>query len=139
MHLTARSGTLVAMNVDRMLADARDAIDRVDPQDLAAEHAAGALVIDIRPSEQRLRDGELVGAVVVDRNVLEWRLDVTSTWKLDRITSPDQRIVLVCHQGYASSLAAATLRELGMTQVADLAGGVEALLAAGVDPLTALR
>jgi rhodanese-related sulfurtransferase len=110
--------------IDELLAAARRRIDRVEPADLAAEMAAGALVVDTRPFEQRARDGELPGAVVIDRNVLEWRLDPTSP---DRIpeTAYDRRIIVVCRQGYSSSLAAATLVDLGLTRAADLIGGYE--------------
>ena len=112
--------------VDRLLERARERLDRVRPEDLDAEVARGALVVDVRPVEQRERDGELPGAVVVDRNVLEWRLDPTSPHRLDVVTSADQRIVLVCNEGYSSSLAAATLRELGLSRATDLVGGFQA-------------
>ncbi len=115
--------------IDRLLADARAGLDRVDPADLADEVAAGALVIDTRPLEQRQRDGELAGAVVLDRNVLEWRLDPTSPFRISEVTSADQRIVIVCNEGYSSSLAAATLRRLGLTRATDLVGGFQALRA----------
>ena len=114
--------------VDRLLERAREHLDRVRPPDLAAEIAQGALVVDVRPVEQRDRDGALPGAVVVDRNVLEWRLDPSSPDRLDVVTSADQRVVLVCNQGYASSLAAATLRELGLRRATDLVGGFQAWL-----------
>ncbi|MFI5101222.1 MAG: rhodanese-like domain-containing protein [Actinomycetes bacterium] len=113
--------------IDRLLATARAGLDRVDPADLADEVAAGALVIDTRPLEQRQRDGELAGAVVVDRNVLEWRLDPTSPFRISEVASADQRIVIVCNEGYSSSLAAATLRQLGLTRATDLVGGFQAL------------
>ncbi|MGH3360999.1 MAG: rhodanese-like domain-containing protein [Nocardioides sp.] len=112
--------------VDALLAWARGPLDRVQPEDLAAEVAAGAVVIDIRPAEQRERDGALPGAVVVDRNVLEWRLDPTSPHRLRVATSPRVRYVLVCNEGYGSSLAAATLQQLGLTRATDLVGGFQA-------------
>ena len=111
--------------VDRLLAAARAGMDRVEPADLAAEVAAGALVVDIRPADQRARDGDLPGAVVIDRNVLEWRLDPTSPHRIAE-TAPDRRVVLVCNQGYSSSLAARTLRDLGLTRATDLVGGFQA-------------
>ncbi len=110
--------------VDRMLAAAREGLDRVDPADLADEAAAGALVVDIRPAEQRLRDGELPGAVVIDRNVLEWRLDPTSPHCIPE-AHPDRRVVIVCDEGYGSSLAAHTLRDLGLSRATDLVGGYQ--------------
>lgn len=110
--------------VDRVLAEARAGLDRVLPEDLDAEVGAGALVVDIRPVEQRERDGDLPGAVVIDRNVLEWRLDPTSPYRIAE-TAHDRRIILVCNEGYGSSLAARTLRELGLTRATDLVGGFQ--------------
>jgi rhodanese-related sulfurtransferase len=108
-----------------MLAEVRDGLDRVAPADLAAVQAAGALVVDMRPADQRLRDGELPGAVVIDRNVLEWRLDPTSPHRLPIADDPARRIVLVCTEGYSSSLAAHTLQQLGLPNATDLCGGYE--------------
>jgi len=115
--------------VDGLLARARSRLDRVAPEDLAAEAAAGAIVVDIRPVEQRLRDGELPGAVVIDRNVLEWRLDPTSAFRLSFADDPDARVIVVCNEGYASSLAAATLQDLGLRRATDLAEGYQGWLA----------
>jgi rhodanese-related sulfurtransferase len=112
--------------ISRLLEESRRGLDRVDPVDLAAVQAAGALVVDTRPVEQRRRDGELPGAVVIDRNVLEWRLDPTSPHRLAVADDPERRIVLVCHQGYSSSLAACTLQQLGLVNATDLRGGYEA-------------
>ena len=102
---------------------------RVDVDDLAAEVAAGALVVDIRPEHDRRAEGELPGAVVIERNVLEWRLDPTSGHHLPE-ASVDRRVILVCNEGYASSLAAATLIDLGITAATDLVGGYRAWAAA---------
>src|ERR1700712_2007180 len=113
--------------VDRILSQARAGLDRVAVADLAAEVAAGALVVDTRPVEQRSRDGELSGALVVDRNVLEWRLDPTSPHRLPEADAR-RRVILVCNEGYASSLAAATLRRLGLDDATDLDGGFQAWL-----------
>jgi rhodanese-related sulfurtransferase len=123
-----------ASAVDVLLAQARAGLDRVAPQDLAAEVAAGALVVDIRPAEQRARDGALPGALVIDRNVLEWRLDPTSAYCIPQVRDAQQRVILVCNEGYGSSLAAATLRGLGLRQATDLAGGFQALLASAPGP-----
>jgi rhodanese-related sulfurtransferase len=115
--------------VDRVLWEARTRIGpRIAADDLSTALAGGALVIDIRPSEQRRRDGELEGAVVVDRNVLEWRLDPTSPHRLPVMNDPDRQVIIVCNEGYASSLAAATLTEVGLTNVTDLDGGFQAWL-----------
>jgi rhodanese-related sulfurtransferase len=122
----------VVAAVDLLLEEARAGLDRVAPADLAAEAAAGALVVDTRPVEQRARDGELPGAVVVDRNALEWRLDPSCPYRLGLTEDPDRRVVLVCDEGYSSSLAAATLQRLGLRRATDLVGGFQALLAHGI-------
>jgi rhodanese-related sulfurtransferase len=111
--------------VDELLADARRGLDRVPPDAIGAERDAGALIVDIRPVEQRRRDGDFPGAVVIDRNVLEWRLDPASPDRIEQ-TAYDRRIIVVCNEGYQSSLAAATLRELGLHRATDLVGGFQA-------------
>ena len=118
-------------SIDRLLERARNRLQRVEPGQLQAEVEAGAVVVDIRPADQRVRDGELPGALVVDRNVLEWRLDPTSPHRLPGMDDPGARIVIVCNEGYASSLAAAALQELGLSRATDLVGGFQAWLAAG--------
>lgn len=114
-------------DIDDLLGQARAAIaPRAAPTDLAGVWRDGGLVVDIRPSELRARDGELPGALVIDRNVLEWRLDPTSPHRRPEVVDHHQRIVLVCDEGYASSLAAATLRQLGLRNATDLVGGYQA-------------
>ena len=108
---------------DDLVNRARARIDRVHPADLDAIAAQGGLIIDIRPSEQRRREGELDGALVIERNVLEWRLDPTGAHRIPEVTGYDQRVVVVCSAGYASSLAAASLADLGFEHAADLDGG----------------
>jgi rhodanese-related sulfurtransferase len=112
-------------SIDRMLAAARAGLDRVEPGDLAREVAGGALVVDIRPAANRASEGELPGAVVVERIHLEWRLDPTSEHRIPE-AGADRRVILVCNEGYSSSLAAATLRQLGVARATDLAGGYRA-------------
>ena len=113
--------------VERSLADARTLIaPRVVPSGLAEERRAGALVVDIRPAGLRVRDGALEGAEIVERNVLEWRLDPTSAHRLEEMDARHRRVIIVCDEGYASSLAAAALVELGLTNVTDLEGGYQA-------------
>jgi rhodanese-related sulfurtransferase len=112
--------------IDELLARARHRLIRVPPEALASERAAGALVVDTRPIAQRERDGEMAGAIVVDRNVLEWRLDPASPHRISEVTSYDVRIILVCNEGYSSSLAALTLQELGLHRASDLIGGYQA-------------
>jgi rhodanese-related sulfurtransferase len=120
--------------IDRILEDARSGLDRVEARDLDAEVAAGALVVDTRPVEQRERDGSLPGAVVVDRNVLEWRLDPTSPDRIPEATDVGRRVIVVCNEGYSSSLAAATLQQLGLERATDLVGGYQAWLSVGHRP-----
>ena len=111
--------------IDDILAAARARLDRVEPKDLAGELAAGALVVDTRPVEQRERDGALPGAIVIDRNVLEWRLDPASPNRIPQ-ASYERRVIIVCNEGFSSSLAAATLRDIGVARATDLAGGFQA-------------
>ncbi len=119
--------------IDDLLAEARARLDRVPAARLEEEMRAGALVVDIRPVEQRRRDGELEGATVVDRNVLEWRLAPDSDAReLD--VDPHTRVILVCNQGYQSSLAAATLQRLGLPRATDLIGGYQAWIGGPFDP-----
>jgi rhodanese-related sulfurtransferase len=113
--------------IDEILATARAKLDRVQPEDLAGELAAGALVVDTRPVEQRERDGALPGAIVIDRNVLEWRLDPACPNRIPE-ASYDRRVIVVCNEGFSSSLAAATLRDIGVMRATDLAGGFQAWL-----------
>ena len=112
--------------IDKLLAHARSNLDRVPVEDLADEVAGGAILIDIRPLEQRRRDGDMPGAVVIDRNVLEWRLDPTSPDRLPIATGTDVRLIIVCNEGYSSSLAAHTLQMLGLVNATDLIGGYQA-------------
>ncbi len=114
--------------ISRLLGQTRQGLSRVEPEDLDAVRADGALVVDIRPVEQRQRDGELPGALVIDRNVLEWRLDPTSPSRLPLDVTASTRIVIVCNEGYSSSLAAHTLQLLGLEQATDLTGGYQAWL-----------
>jgi rhodanese-related sulfurtransferase len=113
--------------VDGMLESARARLPgRVAPEHLTEVLASGALVVDTRSEAQRRRDGELPGAVVVERNVLEWRLDPSSPHRLPDVTGHDQVIVVVCDEGFASSLAAASLQDLGLVNATDLDGGYQA-------------
>jgi len=118
--------------IDRLLAEARAQLVRPGPRQAAEQLRRGALLVDTRPVEQRRRDGEIPGAVVIDRNVLEWRLDPTSPHRIAEVTGPEQTVILVCNEGYASSLAAATLRRLGVVNATDLDGGFQAWAAAGL-------
>jgi rhodanese-related sulfurtransferase len=116
-------------SIAKILAEARRSLLRVTPEMLSGERENGTLIVDIRPVEQRQRDGELPGAIVIDRNVLEWRLDPSSEHRIPQVTGYDIRIVVVCNEGYSSSLAAAVLQKLGLHQAVDMIGGYQAWLA----------
>ncbi|MCI0636938.1 MAG: hypothetical protein L0206_23945 [Actinobacteria bacterium] len=118
--------------IDELLAQARARLDRLRPHDAVAAQRDGALLVDIRSTEQRARIGEIPGALVIDRNVLEWRLDPASPHRIPEVTDCDARIVLLCDEGYASSLAAATLQDLGLNNATDLVGGFAAWQEAGL-------
>jgi rhodanese-related sulfurtransferase len=127
-----------ASTIDELLAQVRRRIGRIDPAEAAARLAAGALLVDTRPWEQRSRDGEVPGAVVVDRNVLEWRLDPASPWRIPEVTGYDVEVIVLCDQGYSSSLVADTLRTLGLRRTVDVIGGFEAWVGTGL-PTTGIR
>ena len=116
-------------SIAKILAEARWSLLRVTPEMLSGERENGTLIVDIRPVEQRQRDGDLPGAIVIDRNVLEWRLDPSSEHRIPQVTGYDIRIVVVCNEGYSSSLAAAVLQKLGLHQAVDMIGGYQAWLA----------
>jgi rhodanese-related sulfurtransferase len=119
--------------VEDLLAEARALLPRrLSPADALRAQAAGALLIDIRGDDQRRSGGLIPGAVVVPRNVLEWRCDLASRCRLAAIRSRDQVIVLVCDEGFQSSLAAATLQRLGLRNATDLDGGFAAWRQAGL-------
>ena len=109
-----------------MLAQSRRGLRRVTPEALADEVAAGAVLVDIRPEGSRRAEGPMPGAVVVELTVLHWRVDPTSPDRLPGFDDPDLRIVVVCNEGYSSSLAAESLQRLGMRQATDLVGGYRA-------------
>ncbi len=124
--------TVAARGVDAVLAASRAGVRRMTPADVVEARARGALVVDTRTEAQRGRQGELPGAVVIDRTVLEWRLDPASDDRIPEATGYDLEVVVVCRQGYSSSLAAASLRAVGLHRATDLEGGVEAWIAAGL-------
>jgi rhodanese-related sulfurtransferase len=122
-----------AKTVDELLAQARATLpDRPSPAEALHAQASGALLIDIREDDQRREDGLIPGAIVLPRNSLEWRCDPASQWRHPAITGWDLRIILICNQGYQSSLAAATLQQLGLIHATDLDGGFTAWAAAGL-------
>jgi rhodanese-related sulfurtransferase len=123
--------------IGELLDAARGRIDRLTPQQARAEVEDGALLIDIRCQELRVAAGAIPGARHVPLSVLYWRLDPTSGSDDPAISHPDRRVILLCAHGYSSSLAAATLRDIGFTRATDVDGGFEAWAAAGlpVEPL----
>jgi rhodanese-related sulfurtransferase len=123
--------TKSALTVDELLAGARAGLRRIGPLDAADAQRAGAVLVDIRPHAQRVREGEIPGTLVVERNVLEWRFDPTSDARLP-ITGYDVPVIVVCSEGYTSSLAAHALQQLGLRHATDLAGGFHAWQAAGL-------
>jgi len=119
--------------VDELLAAARERLGhRPSPEEALAAQREGALLVDIRPVEQRQRDGGVPGAVIIERNVLEWRLDPASHWRHAELTSADRPVIVLCNEGYQSSVAAAVLLDLGCTSVTDLDGGFQAWRSAGL-------
>jgi rhodanese-related sulfurtransferase/mannose-6-phosphate isomerase-like protein (cupin superfamily) len=123
--------------IDDLLAGARrDLQRRPSPREAVEAVAAGAVLVDLRPSEERAAEGEIPGALAIGRNVLEWRLDPLSDHRIPGLASYDAEIILVCSDGYASSLAAVTLRRMGLARVTDLDGGYHSWRAAGL-PTTA--
>jgi rhodanese-related sulfurtransferase len=112
--------------LDRLLADARARLTRLDPQAACAALQDGALLVDIRPEFQRRADGEIPGAIVIERNHLEWRLHPESGDRIAEAVDGDVRWIVICDEGYASSLAAATLQEIGLQHATDVVGGFQA-------------
>ncbi len=123
---------MARLTIDQMLDDARAQLDRIYAFELPAALARGAILVDIRPQAQRDREGTLPGALVIERNVLEWRLDPTSSARLALAANHEVEWIVVCSEGYTSSLAAASLQQLGLHRATDLIGGYQALKAAGL-------
>lgn len=123
---------MVRITVDELLADARRRLTRLEPA--AALHAmhAGATLIDIRSDLQIAQDGAIAEALVIHRNVLEWRMDPTCEYRHPGAPGLDDHVIVVCDEGYQSSLAAATLQQLGFTRATDVAGGFQAWRSAGL-------
>lgn len=120
------------MSVDDLLDRARSRLRRLTPAEAAQAVSDGALLVDIRPAGQRAAEGEVPGALIIERNVLEWRLDPASAHRLPEATSFDVQVILLCSGGYATSLAAAALQDLGMHRASDVIGGFQAWASAGL-------
>jgi rhodanese-related sulfurtransferase len=121
------------VSIDDLLAAARARLERVEPDEaLAAVRRDRAVLVDIRSESQRAADGVVPGAAFVARNVLEWRLDPESPWRDPELARTDRRVIVMCNEGYQSSLVAATLQELGHADATDLDGGFQAWRGAGL-------
>ena len=118
--------------INDLLAEARARLERLEPEQARAAVAAGALLVDIRSEAQRAADGTVPGALFFPRNVLEWRVDPASGHADPRVPGPEAVVILMCNEGYQSSLAAATLHDLGFARATDLVGGFQAWRAAGL-------
>ena len=119
-------------SVDEVLARARQRLRRIGPAEAAAELGRGALLVDTRTDAQRATQGRIPGALVIDRTVLEWRLDPRSPSRVPEATDNKIRVIVICAEGYSSSLAAASLQDVGLVNATDVVGGVEAWIAAGL-------
>ena len=117
--------------IDQVLAEARTRLDRLTPRQALRAVDAGAALVDLRPAAQRAAEGEIPGALIVERNVLEWRFDPASAARLPQ-AGYDLQVIIFCSEGYTSSLAAAALQDLGVRRATDLAGGFLAWQAAGL-------
>ena len=121
-----------ARSIEEILAAARARLARVTPDEASEEIRDGATLIDIRPAAQRAAVGEIPGSLVVERNHLEWRFDPLSDARLPWVTGYDHRLIVICAEGYTSSLAAAALHDLGLERATDVIGGYGAWAAAGL-------
>jgi rhodanese-related sulfurtransferase/predicted metal-dependent enzyme (double-stranded beta helix superfamily) len=136
-ELTSDALPAGAPGIDELLAEARSGLRRLRPEAALAAITDGATLVDIRPLEQRIVEGEVPGAIIIGRNVLEWRLDPRSEARIPVLARPDARVIVMCSEGYASTLAAASLRRIGLRGVTDLDGGFRAWQEAGLPTRTA--
>jgi rhodanese-related sulfurtransferase len=120
------------MTIDDVLAAKRARLIRLGALQAAAAASQGALLVDTRPQAQRESDGEIPGALLIERNHLEWRLDPASPSRIPEASSYDVEVVVICDEGYASSLAAASLQEVGLVRATDVVGGFQAWRDAGL-------
>jgi rhodanese-related sulfurtransferase len=122
--------------IEQILADARARLHRLGPHEAHRAVSEGAVLVDIRPAAQRAAEGEIPGALIIERNVLEWRFDPASAARLPQ-AGYDARVIVFCSEGYTSSLAAAALQDLGVRNATDLDGGFVAWKAAGLPAVSA--
>lgn len=123
---------MAELEIEELLARARRTLRRVAPPEVPQALAQGAVLVDIRSELQRQRDGEVPLALFIPRNVLEWRCAPSSAWRIAQVSDPRRRLILMCDEGYQSSLAAATLQQLGLPEATDVVGGFQAWRAAGL-------
>jgi rhodanese-related sulfurtransferase len=122
-----------ASSIEDILAQARARLRRVEPLDAHKKAQANeAVIVDIRPAAMRADEGEVPGSIIIERNHLEWRLDPESGARLPWVENYDHQVIVICQEGYTSSLAAAALHDLGLTRATDVIGGFHAWLAAGL-------
>jgi len=131
-ELTSEVLPVGAPGIDELLAEARSGLRRLRPEAALAAITDGAALVDIRPLEQRIVEGEVPGAIIIGRNVLEWRLDPRSEARIPALARADARVIVMCSEGYASTLAAASLRRIGLHEATDLDGGFRAWQAANL-------
>jgi rhodanese-related sulfurtransferase len=122
----------MSSRIDHVLDAARSRLTRMPATEVPTALARGAILVDIRPQAQRAREGDVPAAMVIERNVLEWRCDPTSDARLPEAVDDDVEWVVLCSEGYTSSLAAASLLDLGLHRSTDVIGGYHALKAEGV-------
>lgn len=122
---------MTTATIDDLLADARVGLDRLSASEARAAYLDGALLVDIRPEAYRVLEGTIPGALVIERNVLEWRLDPSCPTRI-REASYDATVIVFCNEGYASSFAAASLQRIGITRATDMDGGYRAWRAGGL-------
>ena len=121
-----------ARTIEEILASARSRLLRLTPRDAFRELSGEAVLVDIRPAAQRADEGEIPGSAIIERNHLEWRLDPCCDARLPWVTGYDHRVIVICQEGYTSSLAAAALHDLGLHRATDVVGGFRAWTAAGL-------
>lgn len=121
--------------IDQVLDAVRRRLTRLDPAACQAAATDGALLVDIRPHAQRAEGGVIPGALHIERNVLEWRLDPASDARIPEAAGYNRQVIIICNEGYASSLAAASLQDLGLHRATDMIGGFAAWAQAGLPVL----
>jgi rhodanese-related sulfurtransferase len=121
------------VNVDELLSEARAGLERLTPSEsLAAVQRGDAVIVDIREEARRALEGRVPGSIEIERNVLEWRCAPESDWRDERVCDPARIVIVMCNQGYQSSLAAATLQRLGLPRATDMDGGFQRWRAEGL-------